>query len=251
VAEYISIDSLRLLPGHAHISTTVDVDVDKPSGPADAETDVRHKTHLRFTGIQMDLKEISFWYHGPSLKLASEVRGLMDIKLPPRGMDIDIDFGLLPTLSGKSRRERKGGFHRISKVQVTLSSDATLALKETNHSILISVFKPAVKKKIIDTIEKVLAEKIRMALEIMDNVAWDIHQRAKVFADTGLTATGPKYVAAMSSEWGRLKKQPGLLSGWTVTSLGVVKDDPRDNIAFAVGAGPQVGRFTGHPITKN
>ncbi|PVG01903.1 hypothetical protein CPB86DRAFT_780775 [Serendipita vermifera] len=240
VAENISIESLRLLPGHARLSTTINVDVDKPSGPANAETDVSHRTHLKLTGVQMGLKDVSFWYRDPSLKLTPEVSGLMSLGLPPRGVDIDVVFGLLPTLSGRRRRERKQGFHHISEVRVDLSSDTAIDLKKTNHPILITAFKPVVKELLIDRVEKLIAQQIRMVLEMMDGIAWDIHQRAEVFADTGLTGTGPKYVAAALSEWGKLKKQPGLLSGWTMTSLGLVKDDPRSDTILAVGAGPQI-----------
>jgi len=73
-----------------------------------------------------------------------------------------------------------------------------------------------------------------------DGIAWDVYQRAGVFNDTGLTATGPKYIAAMMSEWGKMRQEPGLLSGWTMTSVGMVKDDPRSDAVFAVGAGPQI-----------
>lgn len=188
----------------------------------------------------MNLKEVSFWYHDPSLKFPSEVSGLMNINLPPGGVDIDVDFGLLPTLSGKQRREKKQSFHYISEVRVTLSRDTAIALKKTNHPILISTFKRTVKKKLIHRIETVLSQQIKVVLEMVDNIAWDLHQRAKAFDDTELTDTGPKYVAATFSEWRRLRKQPGLLSGWIVTTLGVIKEDPGLDITLAFGAGPQI-----------
>ncbi|PVG01902.1 hypothetical protein CPB86DRAFT_24838 [Serendipita vermifera] len=250
VAENISIESLHLLPGHAHISSTVGIDIDKSSGSADAKTDISHKTHLKLSGVQMNLKEVSFWYHDPSLKFPSEVSGLMNINLPPGGVDIDVDFGLLPTLSGKQRREKKQSFHYISEVRVTLSRDTAIALKKTNHPILISTFKRTVKKKLIHRIETVLSQQIKVVLEMVDNIAWDLHQRAKAFDDTELTDTGPKYVAATFSEWRRLRKQPGLLSGWIVTTLGVVKEDPGLDITLAFGAGPQVSRFISYMTIK-
>jgi len=240
VVEDLSIESLQLLPGHAHLSTTVNMDVDKPSGAADAKSDTSTKTSLKLTGLQMTLKEVSFWYNDPSLKLASEVKGLMDITLPARGVDAEATLGLIPTASGKKRRERRGGFHEVSNVHVNIASDTSITLKKTNHQVLISVFKPVVKKQLISTIEKLLAEKIRLVLEMVDGIAWDVYQRAGVFQDAGLTATGPKYIAAMMSEWGKLRQEPGLLSGWTMTSVGMVKDDPRSDTLFAVGAAPQI-----------
>jgi hypothetical protein len=243
VVEDLSIESLRLLPGHAHLSTTLNMEVDKASGTADAKSDTSTKTHLKLTGMQMNLKEVSFWYNDPSLKLTSEVKGLMDVSVPPRGVDAEVTMVLIPTASGHNRRERRGGFHEVSNVQVNLASDTSIALKKTNHQILISAFKPIVKRRIISTIERILAEKIRLVLEMGDRLAWDVHQRAGVFNDTGLTATGPKYIAAMMSVWGKLMQEPGLLSGWAMTSVGMVKEDPRSDTVFAVGAGPQVRTF--------
>lgn len=245
VVEDLSIESLRLLPGHAHISTTVNMDMDKAIGTAEAETDTSTRTHLKLTGVQMALREVSFWYHDPSLKLVSEVRGLMDVSVPPRGVDVQATLKLIPTASGKTRREQRRGFHEISDIQVTLASDTKVSLKQTNHQVLMSAFSPIVKKRLIKNIENILAEKIRLVLEAMDGIAWDVDQRANVFSDTGLTATVPKYLAAMVSEWGKLRKEPGLLSGWTMTGVGVVKDDPRTDTVFAVGAAPQVINFLG------
>lgn len=240
VVEDLSIETLRVLPGHAHLSTTVDMDVDKPTAAADAKTDISTRTKLEVTGVQMQLREVSFWYSDPSLPVASQVSGLMDITIPPKGVDISASLGLIPTASGRHRRERHGGFHKISNVSVTLSDDTSIGLRKTNHPVLISTFKPIVKKRLISTIEQVLAEKIKMVLEMIDGIAWDTHLRAEVFADAGLTGTVPKYIAGFVSEMGKLRKQPGLLSGWKATGIGLVKDDPRDDVVLAVGAGPQV-----------
>lgn len=236
----MSMESLRLLPGHAHISTTLNMDIDKESGAADAVTDASTRSTLDIKGMSMTLNEVSFWYHDPSLKLASQLTGLMDITIPPRGVEAQVTFNLLPTQSGSAKRQRRGRFHDITKVQVHLSSDTGITLKKTNHPIISSAFKPFVRREIISQIEKIMAQQIRMVLETMDGVAYDVHRRAGVFADAGVTATGPKYAAAIMSELGELRKRPGLFTGWNLTSVGVVKDDPRTDTVFAMGASPQV-----------
>lgn len=240
VVEDLSIESLRLLPGHAHLSTTLNVDIEKKSGADDAVTDTSTRTTLDIKGVSMDLKEVSFWYHDPSLKLASKLTGLMDISIPPRGVDVHITFGLLPTQSGSAKRQRRGRFHEIKDVRVRLNSATGINLKQTNHQIVATTFKSMIRGRIMEQIESLLAQQIRLVLETMDSIAFDIYRRSGVFADAGISVTGPKYAAAIMSELGELKKRPGPFSGWTLTSVGVVKDDPRSDVAFAVGAAPQI-----------
>jgi len=218
----------------------LNMDIDKQSGADDAVTDTSTRSTLDIKGFSMALKEVSFWYHDPSLKLASQLTGLMDIAIPPRGVEAQVSFNLLPTQSGSAKRQRRGRFHDIKDVQVSLCSDTSITLKQTNHQFIASTFKPMVRKRIISQIENILAQQIRLVLETADAIAYDVHRRAGVFADAGLGATGPKYAAAIMSEWGELKKRPGPLTGWNLTSVGVVKDDPRSDKVFAVGAAPQV-----------
>jgi hypothetical protein len=247
----MSLESLRLLPGHAHLSTTLNVDIDKESGSAEAVTDLSTRTTIHLKGLSMKLNELSFWLHDPSLKLASKLSGLMDIAIPPNGIEAQVTLGLIPTQSGTAKRQRRGRFHDITGVQVRINSATTIDLKKTNHQIVATMLKPMVRQQILTQIEKILAEQIRMVLAMADGIAFDVYRRSGVFADAGLTATGPKYAAAIMSELGELKKHPGLLSGWSLTSVGVVKDDPRDDKVFAIGAAPQVISGDNHgPRTK-
>lgn len=233
-------ESLCLLPGQVHLSTTVDVNITKPSVAKDAQTDTSTRTHLELKGMQMTIRDVSFYFHDNSLKVMSEVKGLMDIVLPPHGIDASITLCSIPSLTGKAERERRRGFHKIENVKVTLSKDTEIKLKKTNHKILISAFKPIVKNGLILGIEKVIASKLEMVFEMLDGIAWDVYQRAQVIGDTGVTSIGPKYASALLSEWRKMSKEPGMMDGVKLTDLGVVKDDEKTDSVIAVGTGPQV-----------
>jgi hypothetical protein len=61
VIEDLNISSLRLLPGHAHIRNTTDVDVSKPAQDADATTTAKSHTQVHLKGVQLTAKDVSFW----------------------------------------------------------------------------------------------------------------------------------------------------------------------------------------------
>ena len=84
-------------------------------------------------------------------------------------------------------------------------------------------------------------DQLEFALTFLDRTAYDIHKRAKVFLDTGLSPAAA-YAGATVSEIGHLRSLPGPgpLTGWRATGTGVVKDDPRSEKAFAMGAEPQI-----------
>jgi hypothetical protein len=91
----------------------------------------------------------------------------------------------------------------------------------------------------VKTIEATLANQITILIRCLDGLAFDLHRRAGVFSDTGLSPSA-SYVSAIWSEIGHLKSQPGMFSGLQTTSVGIIRDDPRIEAKFAVGAQPQI-----------
>jgi len=193
--------------------------------------------------MQLSLKEVSFWYKDKSATLGpSEFTGLMEFELPSQGIDVDIKIRLLPnTPDGLKQREHRGGFHFIERVEVKVAEDISLQVKESNHAILLSMFKPIFMMRFRDALAKTLAEQIRWVLETADSVAWDVGKRSEVFGDAGL-GSGSSIAAAVWSEIGRFKKMDGrgLLSGWNATGTGFVKDDMDGDGRLAMGAEPQI-----------
>ncbi len=143
---------------------------------------------------------------------------------------------------GLKEREQKKGFQDIQRVEVKISDEMDLTIRESNHQVLASVLKPIIVSRLRDTLQIVLAENIRGALEWTDTVAWDVGNRAEVFADAGLSR-GPSLVAGFWSELGKLSKgEGGLFKGWQATGTGLIKDhgNVRSDATFAMGAEPQV-----------
>lgn len=243
VLEDLDISTFSLLPGHAYIRNITDIDIRAPSsGPA--QTSVGSLTRIFAQGVQLALREVSFYFQQKTSSLGpSEYTGILELTLPPQGIDIDIVVRMIPNSpEGLKEREKKKSFWDIQRVEVKVSDEMELTIKESNHQIYASVLKPVITSRFRDTLQTVLAENVRGALEWADSVAWDVGNRAEVFQDAGLPR-GASLVAGMWSEIGRLSRgESGLLKGWKATGTGLIKDEgnTRSDAIFAMGAEPQV-----------
>lgn len=242
VLENLDISSLSILPGHVYIRTIADLDITAPGGGAATTTAIGTLTHVRMQAMKLSLEDVSFYYKDKTASVISEVTGLLAFELPEQGVDVDIKMRMIPnTPAGLRMREERAAYHTIDDVSVTISDNTEFSVKESNHGILLSVFKPVVNMRMRSVLEKTLAGQIRSGLEAADNLAWDIGKRQEVFADTGLNA-GASFSAAVFSEIGKMRRQTngtGLLSGWQTTGTGVVKDTG-DSAQIAMGAEPQL-----------
>ena len=245
VLEDLDISSFSILPGHVFIRNITDIDITAPENRA-ATTAVGSLTHVHVKALQLSLREVSFYYQDKTASLGpSEFTGLVEVTLPPQGIDVDVKLRMIPnTPEGLKMREQRGGYHRIERVDVQVSEDVAFAIKQSNHPVFVSVFKPIFNARLRDTLQTVLREQIRATLEWADSMAWDVGRRAEVFSDAGL-GPGASLAAAFWSELGRMKREEGgLFSGWRAMGTGVVKDigggEEGGRAKFAMGAEPQV-----------
>jgi hypothetical protein len=195
-------------------------------------------------GLQLALREVSFYFKQKTTSLGpSEFTGILELTLPPQGIDVDVVVRMIPNSpEGLKERERKKGFWEVQRVEVKVSDEIDLTIKESNHQVLASVLKPVITSRFRDTLQTVLAENIRGALEWADSVFWDVGNRAEVFQDAGLPR-GASLVAGMWSELGKLSRgEGGLLKGWKATGTGLIKEEgnARGDAVFAMGAEPQI-----------
>ncbi|KAG1852737.1 hypothetical protein F4604DRAFT_1629081 [Suillus subluteus] len=242
VLENLDISSLNLLPGHVYIRNITDVDITAPAGSQSTTTSIGTLTHIRMQAVQLALKEVSFFYRDKVATIGpKDFTGLMEFGLPQKGIDIDLKFRLIPnTPQGLMERENLGRFFKIERVEVNVAEDIGMQVKQSNHPILASVFRPVIMLYFREAISRTLEEQIRGLFDTADALAFDIGRRSEVFRDAGLGTTS-SVVAAMWSEIGKLRRmEGGLLSGWRATGTGIVKDDLGGNAKIAMGAEPQI-----------
>lgn len=199
-------------------------------------------THIRMQALQLTLKEVSFYYKDKVATVGpSEFTGILEFTLPTQGLDVDFKFRLIPnTPLGLKERERDQRFFKVERVDVHLAENITFEVKESNHPILATVFKPVLISRFREALEKTLEEQIRGIFDLADGIAFDVSNRAEVFEDTGL-GRGAAIAAAVWSEIGRLRRmEGGLLGGWKATGTGIIKEGLPGDAKLAMGAEPQI-----------
>jgi hypothetical protein len=252
VLENLDISSLNLLPSHVYIRNITDVDIKtSASASASSQTSIGTLTRIKIEALQLSLKDVSFWYKDlqANALTPSEFTGLLALTLPPQGVSVDLKVRLIPhTVTGPGSRQQLNHFHVVEHVKVEISEDVKMEVKESNHGILFSMFKPIFVMRFREALEKTLAGQIRAAIEWADGVAWDVGKRREVFEDTGLGG-GAAVFAAIWSEVGRFRRERmergDAEVGWRATGTGVVVEQrqpgggPTD-VKFAMGAEPQI-----------
>jgi hypothetical protein len=239
VLEDLDISSMGLLPGHVFIRNITDVEISAPSNGS-SNMAIGALTQVHIKGVQLQLSQLSFYYRDLTSTVGpAEFTGLAEITLPPEGVDLDIKVRLIPsTPAGLAERADQKRFTRVDHVDLSFSDEANVHVTESNHPVLLTMFRPLLTARLRSALQTALSTHIRSALECVDSVVWDTTVRAEVFEDAGL-ARGQALAAAWWSELGRLRRlHGGLSAGWHTTGTGVVRDGGKAEIAF--GAEPQV-----------
>ena len=198
--------------------------------------------------MQLTLNDVSFWYHDKtaSALTPNEFAGILGLTLPTKGIDVDLKIRLIPSTTpanSKDSRASRNHFHVIEIAKVSISEDVNIEVKESNHPVLTTLFKPIMVMRLKDALERTLSEELRGVVEWVDGVAWDVAKRREVFEDTGLGGGG-SLMAALWSEIGRLQRERTDEIGWRATGTGVVveqeKGEGKGKSSFAIGAEPQI-----------
>ena len=95
-------------------------------------------TRVYLQGLQIQLKEVSFYYHDKTASMGpSEFTGLLEFTLPPQGVDVDIVVRSIPNSpEGKREREKRESFLDIQRVGVKVSEDVNLGLGGMPNGLL-------------------------------------------------------------------------------------------------------------------
>ncbi|TFK35889.1 hypothetical protein BDQ12DRAFT_634780 [Crucibulum laeve] len=250
VLENLDISSFNLLPSHVYIRNITDIDIKTadPSIPSDQSTTALGAlTHIRVQALQLTLDDVSFWYKDKTATVGpAEFTGLMGLTLPKKGVDVDLKLRLIPsTTTGAKSRHALKHFNVLEHVSVSISEDVALDVKDSNHTVLVTLFKPIMVMRLREALEKTLTEQLRALIEWADGVAYDVGRRREVFEDTGVRG-GAGLVAAIWSEIGRLQRESreeGTEVGWRATGTGLVVEQnlgEEGKAQLAMGAEPQI-----------
>ncbi|KAF8621696.1 hypothetical protein AX15_007557 [Amanita polypyramis BW_CC] len=253
VLENLDISSLKLHPSHAYLRNVTDVDITTLAPHAATKAWVGTLTHIRLQALQLALDDVSFWYRDKkAMRLGpKEFTGLLTVTLPEKGVDVNLKIKLIPAnVKGSQSREALNHFHTIEKLEVRISDDVGLEVKESDHPITLALFRPLIMARLRNALEKSLTEELGVVINWLDGVAYDVGKRMEVFEDTGI-GKGSSLMVALWSEVGRLQREGVLGRGEMEvrpTGTGVVVEhyetseegEREKRASFAMGAEPQI-----------
>ncbi|KAF7305488.1 hypothetical protein HMN09_00801600 [Mycena chlorophos] len=244
VLENLDISSFELDPTHIFVRniTEVDVHTSKTTNNTDASSGAA--THIRLQAVQLALKDVSFYYKDKDAKIPANnhYTGLLTMTLPPQGIDVDIRVRLIPDAK---TREATCSYHVIEHLDVHIADSCKIDVHESNHSILLSLFRPLFNKRFRQAVARSLSEHLRLAMDWMGGVAWDVGRRTEVLRDAGVRG-GPALVGAVWSEMRRLLGELRVVDRMRATGTGinivlaVPRSDEDEDAKLALGVEPQV-----------
>jgi len=131
----------------------------------------KNKIMISVSGIQMDLRDVSYYVNRKKGFPSIKDKGVADIFLGGDGLSFKISA---ETADKKDTQH----FFKVSKVDVDVKN-FNIKLKKSNHKLLFSVVKPLLTKVIRPVLQKVLEKQINDSFVQADAFLYDIHQEAE------------------------------------------------------------------------
>ena len=131
----------------------------------------KNKVMVSISGVQMDLKDVSYYVKKKQGFPAITDTGVMDIFMGGSGFS----FKIALETADKSDKQH---FFKINSVKVNIKA-LTIKLKQSKHKLLFNIFRPLMFAILRPAIGKVLEKVIKDQVHTLDGKAFLIHQEAE------------------------------------------------------------------------
>jgi hypothetical protein len=205
VLENLKIQSLQLPPGQVKIT-------DQPQAQDKAE-----KTRIQFDGIQLKLDQVQFYYKDKtsSGSAPNPISGLLDMDAK---LKADLQVSVLPSDSDSKQRQQRSSFLRVDQASVSIDN-SSISLSKTNHPVSSTIFKSTLRTRLENAVQKALEQYLQMGITMADSIAFNVNQRAQIFADsTRIENALGAHALALTSVLESMARE-GRLLGSQATSL--------------------------------
>ena len=132
----------------------------------------KNKVMVAGSGVQMDLRDVSYYIHKKEGFPSIKDKGIMDIFMGGSGFS----FKLALETADKSDRAH---FFKVTSVKVEIKN-LKLKMKKSNHKILFNVFKPLLLSVVKPVLTKVIEKLIKDNFQKGDAWAYAVHQQANL-----------------------------------------------------------------------
>jgi len=135
----------------------------------------KNKVMLSVSGVQMDLRDVSYYIKRKQGFPSITDKGVMDIFMGGSGFSFKVEME-----TADRARENNGPqthFFKVNKVETDIQN-LQIKLKKSNHKLLFNMFKPLLLKVMRPAIQKVLEKQIKDNVNQVDSLLYDIKTEA-------------------------------------------------------------------------
>ena len=130
-----------------------------------------NKVMISASGIQMDLRDVSYYIKKKQGFPSITDKGVMDVGLGGEGFSFKLK-------ARNAHKKDRSHFVVVEDVEVKINN-LNIKVKESNHKLLFGIAKPLLLKVMKPAIQKVIEKQIRDNFEKGDAFAYSIHQEAQ------------------------------------------------------------------------
>jgi hypothetical protein len=131
----------------------------------------KNKVMLSVSGIQMDLRDVSYYVKRKQGFPSITDKGVMDVFMGGNGFSFKVE------MENAERSKDNVHYFKINKVTTDIEN-LQIKLKKSNHKLLFNLFKPLLLKVMRPVIQRVLEKQIKDNVNQLDALIYDIKKEA-------------------------------------------------------------------------
>ncbi|KAF2126553.1 hypothetical protein P153DRAFT_369245 [Dothidotthia symphoricarpi CBS 119687] len=134
----------------------------------------KNKMMLSVSGVQMDLRDVSYYVKRKQGFPSITDMGVMDIFMGGSGFSFKVE---METADRARENHAQTHFFKVTKVDTDVSN-LSVKIKKSNHKLLFSMFKPLLLKVMRPVIQRVLEKQIKDSVNQLDGMLYDVKVEA-------------------------------------------------------------------------
>lgn len=134
----------------------------------------KNKVMLSVSGVQMDLRDVSYYIKRKQGFPSITDKGVMDIFMGGTGFSFKVE---METADRARENNAQTHFFKVNKVETDIQN-LQIKLKKSNHKLLFNMFKPLLLKVMRPVIQRVLEKQIKDSVNQLDGILYDVKVEA-------------------------------------------------------------------------
>ncbi|KAF2733589.1 hypothetical protein EJ04DRAFT_513090 [Polyplosphaeria fusca] len=168
-------------------------------GRKSVQSKSKNKMMLSVSGVQMDLRDVSYYIKRKQGFPSITDKGVMDIFMGGSGFSFKVELET-------ADKDDKIHYFKINKVSSDVKN-LQVKVKKSNHKLLFSLFKPLLLKVMRPVIQRVLEKQIKDSVNQLDSFLYDIKLEADRAQEEFKANPSPEHVQNMYQRYASAAQQ--------------------------------------------